>query len=480
LTTRTPQELFVLLVPAIVVFAIAVFGDTLAVDGDPFLHIAAGQWIIDNGAFIRSDFYSHSMAGQPLHPHEWLFQVIMAATYRSAEWHGMYVLLGLAFGATALILSRALLRYLDPVPALYVLLFALIVLKGWVTLRPHLFAMPILALFADELLLARKENRPPRLLLIAPLMLVWANLHGSFLFGLALMAPFALEAVLEAKDRARVAAQWGASIAVATGAAVLNPSGIEGLLFPVVFSLSGANAHFPDWQGLVLAEDLPSQVAFLAGLAVILLLGVRVPPIRLIVLIGMLHITLEHRRFVAVLAIVGAILLAEPLAQALAKRGWAAPPAHKRSPHAALGVAVVACAAIVIAAVLRPISLRDSSLAPMTALSHVPQEIASLPVFNELSMGGYLIFTGHRIFVDGRADVYGAEFLANYDKIINEDRDAMETTFAKYNIAWTILPPSNGAVAVLDQMPSWCRYYADDMAVVHVKDCKKQPARTDP
>ncbi len=480
MTTRTPQQLFVLLVPAIVVFAVVVFGDTLAVDGDPFLHIAAGQWMIDNGAFIRSDFYSHSMTGQKLHPHEWLFQVIMAATYRLAGWHGMYVLLGLAFGATAVILSRALLRYLEPVPALYVLLFALVVLKGWVTLRPHLFAMPILALFADELLLARKENRPPRPLLIAPLMLVWANLHGSFLFGLALMAPFALEAVLEAKDRARVAAQWGASIAVATGAAVLNPSGIEGLLFPVVFSLSGANAYFPDWQGLVLAEDLPSQVAFLAGLAVILLLGVRMAPIRLIVLIGMLHITLEHRRFVAVLAIVGALLLAEPLAQALARRGWAAQPAHKRRPHAALGVAVVACAAIVIAAVLRPVSLRDSSLAPITALSRIPQEIASLPVFNELSMGGYLIFTGHRIFVDGRADVYGAEFLANYDKIISQDRDAMETTFAKYNIAWTILPPSNGAVAVLDRMPGWCRYYADDMAVVHVKDCKKQPARTDP
>jgi hypothetical protein len=280
--------------------------------------------MIDNGAFIRSDFFSHTMTGQPLHPHEWLFQVIMAAVYRLTGWGGMYVLLGLAFAATTFILSRALLRYLDPVPALYVLIFALIVLKGWVTLRPHILAMPILALFTDELLLARSENKSPRLWLIAALMLAWVNLHGSFLFGIALMAPFAVEAVLEAKDRARVAAQWGASILTAAVAAMLNPSGIHGLLFPLIFSFSGANAHFPDWRGLVLAEDLPSQAAFLAGLAAILLLGVRLSPIRLIVLIGMLHITLEHRRFVAILAIVGAILLAEPIAQAIAKRGWSA------------------------------------------------------------------------------------------------------------------------------------------------------------
>jgi hypothetical protein len=472
-TGRTPQELFVLLVPTIVVFAITVFGGTLAVDGDPFLHIAAGQWMIDNGAFIRSDFYSHTMAGEPLHPHEWLFQLIMAAVYGLGGWGGMHVLLGLAFAATTYILSRALLRYLDPVPALYVLIFALIVLKGWVTLRPHIAAMPILALFTDELLMARRDNRSPRLWLVVALMVAWVNLHGSFLFGIALMGPFAAEAVLEATDRKRVATQWGVSILAVTAAALLNPSGVDGLLFPLLFSFSGANAHFPDWQPLVLANDVPTEVAFLAGLAVILLLGVRLPWIRLLVLIGMLHITLQHTRFVSVLAIVGALLLAEPLAKAIANRGWSAGPAQKYSPHVAFGVARIVSLAIVIVTLLRPFTLQESTLAPITALSRVPKDVATLPVFNELTMGGYLIFTGHKIFVDGRADVYGADFLANYDRMIHSDGEALESTFSKYNIAWTILPPSNGAVAVLDQMSGWCRFYADDVAIVHVKDCDR-------
>jgi hypothetical protein len=480
MTTRSPQELFVLLVPMIVIFVMTVFSGALAVDGDPFFHIAAGQWMIDNGQFIRSDFYSHTMTGEPLHPHEWLFQVIMAAVYGPTGWAGMHLLLGFAFAATTFILARALLRYLDPVPALYVLIFAVIVLKGWVTLRPHIAAMPILALFTDELLLARRDNRLPRLWLVAALMVIWVNLHGSFLFGIALMGPFAVEAVLEAKNKARVATQWGVSILVVTVAALVNPSGIDGLLFPLLFSFSGANTHFPDWAPLVLAEDVPSEAAFLAGLAAILLLGVRLPPIRLLVLIGMLHITLEHRRFVAVLAIVGALLLAEPLAQAIAKRGWSAQPAQKYSPHVAFGVARFVCLAIAIITLLRPFTLQESSLAPITALSRVSKGIASRPVFNELTMGGYLIFTGHRIFVDGRADVYGADFLTNYDKIIGQDREALESTFAKYNVAWTILPPSSGAVAILDQLPDWCRFYADDMAVVHVKDCSSKTVPSQP
>jgi len=174
-----------------------------------------------------------------------------------------------------------------------------------------------------------------------------------------------------------------------------------------------------------------------------------------------------------VLAIVGALLLAEPLGQAIAKRGWSAQPGHKRRPHMALGAATAVCLAIAIITLLRHFTLQESSLAPTTALSRVPKDIAALPVFNELTMGGYLIFSGHKIFVDGRADVYGADFLTNYDRMIHADREAVETTFAKYNIAWSILPPSNGAVAVLDQLPGWCRFYADAMAVVHVKDCNK-------
>jgi len=64
-------------------------------------------------------------------------------------------------------------------------------------MRPHSFALPVLAAWTDELLLARREDRSPRSAVLVPLMLAWVNPHPSFLFGLALLAPFSVESVIE-------------------------------------------------------------------------------------------------------------------------------------------------------------------------------------------------------------------------------------------------------------------------------------------
>ena len=40
-------------------------------------------------------------------------------------------------------------------------------------------------------------------------MLVWANLHASYIFGLALVGLFALEALIAEPDRRRVIVGWG-------------------------------------------------------------------------------------------------------------------------------------------------------------------------------------------------------------------------------------------------------------------------------
>src|SRR6185503_18989217 len=126
--------------------------------------------------------------------HEWLSEIIMAGTYRLSGLHGLFILLGLTYAAASLLIARTLLRSLDPVPALIVLGFALACLKSWMMMRPHSFALPVLAVWADELLLARSEHRAPRSVVLVPLMLAWVNLHPSFLFGLVLLVLFSVEA----------------------------------------------------------------------------------------------------------------------------------------------------------------------------------------------------------------------------------------------------------------------------------------------
>jgi hypothetical protein len=47
---------------------------------------------------------------------------------------------------------------------------------------------------------------------------------------------------------------------------------------------------------------------------------------------------------------------------------------------------------------------------------------------------------------------------------------ALEQTLARYDIAWTMFPPSQGAVAMMDREPGWRRLHADSHAVVHVRE----------
>jgi hypothetical protein len=111
-----------------------------------------------------------------------------------------------------------------------------------------------------------------------------------------------------------------------------------------------------------------------------------------------------------------------------------------------------------------------SGQAPITALSHVPDAILRRPGFNQYDLGGYLIFMGVRPFIDGRADMYGDAFMTNYTRIVyNQDRSALQQTFAKYGVVWTLFAADNAFNALLDQLPGWRILYQDKFAVVHVR-----------
>jgi hypothetical protein len=92
------------------------------------------------------------------------------------------------------------------------------------------------------------------------------------------------------------------------------------------------------------------------------------------------------------------------------------------------------------------------------------------PVLNGYGFGGSLIGAGVRPFIDGRADLYGDAFLDLYGKIAAGDRQALDDALTRWRIAWTIFPPSEPIVAVIDREPGWRRLYADTFAVVQVRE----------
>ena len=116
-----------------------------------------------------------------------------------------------------------------------------------------------------------------------------------------------------------------------------------------------------------------------------------------------------------------------------------------------------------------PIVRGDGRVAPISALAAISPGLRAMPVLNGYGFGGYLIWSGVRPFIDGRADMYGDAMIGLYRKLDAGDPATVEDTLSRYRIAWTIFPPDSQIVATLDREPGWRRLYADKVAVVHVR-----------
>jgi hypothetical protein len=188
-----------------ILFALLVYANVIGLphhtleDPDTYWHIVLGRWIIDHAAVPHRDLFSFSMPGAPFVPFEWLAEVAIAAIYDYFGWAGLAAAAAFSAAATLALLLRLLLRSLAPIHALLATALAWHLISGHILARPHIFALPILVLWTATLVKARDEDRSPPLWLV-PLMVLWANLHGSFIFGLALAALFAIEALIAAPD----------------------------------------------------------------------------------------------------------------------------------------------------------------------------------------------------------------------------------------------------------------------------------------
>ena len=178
------------------IFYILAFNPRALNDGDTYWHLRAGGWMLDHGRVPNFDPFSFTHGGKPWVPHEWLSEIVMTSVYRAGGWTAYVVLFGFAGALSMALLLTRLSRWFGP------LALALTAWLGigcmWVGMfaRPHLLALPIMIYWTGRLLDARSEGRAPPLWL-ALVMVLWANLHGSFVFGALVAAPLALEALWE-------------------------------------------------------------------------------------------------------------------------------------------------------------------------------------------------------------------------------------------------------------------------------------------
>jgi len=469
MTTSSRPDL-VNAVAAWLVFAVVLWARAVLNDGDTWWHVEAGRVMLAQHAVLHTDPFSATFRGQPWPTHEWLSEVIFAGAHEVAGWSGVVLLTALAVGLAAWMLANEIGRRLSGLPHLCLLLLAFSLFAPHLLVRPHILALPVMVAWAAELLRARDEDRAPRWAFL-PLMALWANLHGGFMFGLALIGPFALEALVAAPPgrRAAVALRWAGFGLAALAIALATPHGLAGVLFP--FKLSGmwANSQIGEWRAADFSRLTPLAVCLLAGLFVALTRPVRLEPLRAALLVGLVYASLVHNRHEQLLAVVGGLMLAAPLARAFGRSGAPAAPPPRTGRLLAAGAAV-AVLTLGVARLSTPLVLTDNVSAPVSALAAVPGDVRARPVLNDYGFGGYLI--GHRVapYVDSRAELYGDGFLKDYGRLIEARPADLDRVLTERRIGWTILKPHTPLALAMDARPGWRRLYADRWAVVHVAE----------
>jgi hypothetical protein len=348
--------------------------------------------------------------------------------------------------------------------------------------------LPILVWWAAALVAARSADRAPSLWLV-PLMTLWANLHSSYIFGLGLAALLAGEAVLLAPDaraRLRAVRGWGLFGALSVAAALVTPFGIDGLLLPFKLATMSALRLIKEWQSPDFQQLQPLETWIVAVLLAALSLGWRLPLTRVLMLLLLLHMALRHARYGELLGFVAPLLLAPALASQLAERLARRPVlpldrgmAELAKSASVRGVAIAGAVLLAVSAVaLGSSSARQSSaITPAAALAAAAAHHVEGPVFNDYNFGGYLIFSGIEPFIDGRY-FYGDAFIKRYFDAAFVLNDELPGLLAEYGIAWTLLSAQSPAVVLLDHLPGWRRLYADDVAVVHVRENEGRASAT--
>lgn len=452
---------FTLIVPFVLGSMDRIFGD-----GDVSWHVAAGQWMIAHGRVPLTDPFSFSVAGKPWVAHEWLSEVLMGGAFNLAGFTALSVLVIASLSALMLILGLELTRWLRPIESAAILTAVAVTLIPFLLARPMVLAWPVLAFWTVQLMHARERGRAPSLWL-ALVMLLWVNMHASFALGLLLIGAFALEALIEEADKKRVILGWGAFGLLSTAICLLNPNTVIGIMVPLA-------AFTSDTVNLV-QEFRPTDMSFTPGFEYSLLLvlaiclgrGAFIPLVRLLVVLGLLHLAFQHMRHQTLFMIVTALLIARPVANTAPKLRSETKTTNRSG---LLHLAAVGFVLLIGLRLVQPLTPRDSAINPMSALASIPADLHNQPVLNSYSFGGPLILRGIKVFIDGRTDLYGDAFVLKFKGMLNGDAAEVAAAQRRWNFRWALISTEDRKLlAILDHSPDWRRIRADRYAVTFVR-----------
>lgn len=478
-------------------------------DPDFFWHLATGKLIVSSRGIPRRDPFSHTVRGKPWVCHEWVAEVVIYAIHSAGGQVALIATFAALITATfTLLYIRCLRRLRQPgwrsslllsmtarkfsrrenfLAALGTILAALASMPTW-GVRPQMVSMLLASVFlycletVDERLKA--QGWPPGwLAFMLLLQTLWVNAHGAYPMGMVFTAAYIAAAPLEDRWWKH---KWLALIPFLclslVVSAFLSPYGVRILTYPLETLASGAMREYivewasPDFHEL---RFQPLALLLLSLMGILAQSGKRVRVVDILLLVGTGYAALSSARHIPFFTLMAAPVLVEAAA-ATALPGLEAAsclsacggkqPGSQRASIAVAVILVIAQAAGTGVQLSRVVQLNRTAQEanyPVKALAFIEAEGIEGKILNTYHWGGYLIWRGYPVFIDGRADVYGDRFLEDYAALYRGKADWREMV-GRYPVDYALLEPDAPLSNLLRQSASWELVYEDEVAVVFI------------
>ncbi len=468
-------------------------------------HIRTGQQILATHTIPRVDSFSSTMEGKPWFAWEWLYDVIVGRLDAAMGLNGVvWLTAALIAGVFAWTLRLLMARRVNVLVALLLVLFSVSASMIHFLARPHVLSwLFILAWFqildSSERVSLDGQGAKSRhqLWALPPLMVLWVNVHGSFLLGFALLGIFLLgaawtwfrskgnriEEALQKIAAAKRAQELAVVCLASTAASLVNPYGWK--LHVHVFSyLSNRflmdhidEFRSPDFHGV-------AQKCFLLLLLISLAtLAARGRELRLsggLTVLLAVYTGLYASRNIPIASIllvleVGPLVPSVGFARGFFQRMGAVEVelrGHVWPILAVVGTLMIAANGGRAGSHLLMDAHFDSRRMPVEAVNYLEKEEVQGPILSADYWGGYLIYRLYpriRVVVDDRHDLYGEQFLKDYLKMMRGER-GWEGFLWTHDARCVLLPRDVALANILAASKEWRTIYADDVAIALTRE----------
>jgi len=364
--------------------------------------------------------------------------------------------------------------------------------------RPQMFTFTLASLLLW--LLERSENRPRLLFWIPPLFLLWLNLHAGFALGPALLLAYGVGALLET---AAGTTPWREARPLLLRVLLLllacsllvafNPSGVQLYRYPFdTLRSHGMRSFIGEWRSPDFHQGLygPFLIVWLLLLTVLASSQQRPKGRAIVPLLLTSFAALDAARHIPIF-----VLVAIPvIAAALPAGSWSSQWSPKTWPltpwvpdtvrfrprfHRTVVLLMAVFALTRWVSLTRNQDAREAELFPQKAIAFLRTGDYSPRVFVYYDWGGYAVwklYPAYRVFVDGRADLYGDELLRqSMDTVLKLQtgwRDVLDT----WDVETMLVPASSAVAQALLLDPNWDAAFSHSGAIVLLRRPAPNPA----